>query len=153
MGSQSTCSSIHGSIRLRPHLVQTDNNQPHVRFAYEHDQTKDSPSSARAEVLRDEHQILDYGLVLDVGFMLDRAPKPALVLNHVSAILGSAGHLDVVRHRQRAGAQSALAQDQLQVRQIGVLVVVQEDQVDRAGGKAMLSTQRVDGLTAVAERA
>jgi len=46
---------------------------------------------AWSEVLRDQNEIFDHRLVLDMGFVFDRAPTLALVLGHVGPTLGSAG--------------------------------------------------------------
>ena len=79
---------------------------------------------AWSEVLRDQNEIFDHRLVLDMGFVFDRAPTLALVLGHVGPILGSAGELDVVGHDQGARSQPILFEDAPQVAQVGFLGVV-----------------------------
>ena len=68
-------------------------------------------ASAWSEVLRDQDEIFDHRLVLDMSFVLDRAPTLALVLGHIGPILGSAGELDVVGHDQGARSQPILFED------------------------------------------
>ena len=67
----------------------------------------------RSQVLRDQHEILDDRLVLEVGFVLDRAPKLTFVLTHIGFVRRRTGHLHVVRHDQPARAQPTLPQNQL----------------------------------------
>src|SRR6185295_2776082 len=79
---------------------------------------------AWSEVLRDQNEIFDHRLVLDVGFVLNRVPTLAFVFDHVAPILWRSGKLDVVGNNQCAPAQPTLLQNQLQVGQVGVLVVI-----------------------------
>src|SRR3954452_1752585 len=99
-----------------------------VRFPCHQDAPGAEKSSA-AEVLRLEHQVLDERLVLEVRLVLDGAPPRALGLAHVPAVRGSAGQADVVGDHHRTLAQPATLDDPLEVGQVGVLVVVEEDEV------------------------
>ena len=61
---------------------------------------------------------------------------------HVGPVLGRAGKLDVVGDHDRAGMQPALLEDALEVRQVGLLVVIDEDEVHRSLAESVLVPSR-----------
>ena len=85
--------------------------------------------------------------------VLDGVPQLALLLAHVLAVLRRARHPDVVGDHDRARMQPAPVEDALQVVQVGVLVVVQEHEIECARGESVLVGQRVQGAPAVADGA
>ena len=103
----------------------------------------------RAEVLGFKHQIFDQRLVLDVRLVLPRTPDLALVRGHVLAIVRGAGELHVVSDHHRTPVQPSTTDDPLQIRQVEVLVVVDEDEVERAECEAVLSLESGDGRAVV----
>src|SRR5436190_2358324 len=110
-------------------------------------------SGGDAEILRLEHEILEQRLVLDVRLVLDRAPALALLLFHVGPVLRRSGELDVVGQHDGAGMQPSLLHDALQVGEVHALVVVDEEEVERALAEAELAAQPLDRGSAVPERA
>jgi len=106
---------------------------------------------ARPQVLRLEHEVLQQRLVLDVGRVLGRAPRLTLAFGHVGAVLGRTGVLDVVGHDNGARAQPPPLEQQLQIREVGVLAVVEEHEVDRLRPEAVLGLERVECRAPVAE--
>lgn len=83
--------------------------------------------------------------------MLDGAPERALVVPHVGPVRRRAGELDVVGHDYGAGVQPALGLYPLEVGQVSVLVVIDEDEVERPLRDAVLFTKPTEGFTAVAQ--
>ena len=84
------------------------------------------------------------------ALVFDGVEQPALLLVYVLAVARRAWNEDVTGDDDGSGVQPTAIQDALQVGQVGGLVVFDEQEVELAGGEAVLVGQCVEGMATVA---
>ena len=87
-----------------------------------------------------------------MGLVLDRPPLRAFLVPHECPVLRRTGDADVVGDDDRSGVQPSGVEDASQIREVGSLVVVGEDEVEASGREAVLVLEGGDRRAAVAQR-